>query len=188
MDASGDAYVAGGTASTNFPTTIGAFQTALGSGAVSNAFVFELNPDGSSLTYCTYLGGTGDDVALGIALDSSGNVYTVGQDVFHEFPHHESTSGIPGRRVRHEVELFRQRALVYSTYLGGSSTGDCRRAVALDSSDNAYVTGQTSSSSFPTTTGAFQTTLRRSFRRIRDGHQPGRKWLRLFHVPRRQQQ
>jgi hypothetical protein len=86
VDASGDAFVAGGTTSSNFPASPGAFQTALKS--AENAFVFELSPSGSTLTYSTYLGGTGaaGDVALGIALDSSGNAYIVGTTSSTDFP------------------------------------------------------------------------------------------------------
>jgi len=155
VDASGDAFVAGDTTSTHFPTTTGAFQTTLkGAG---NAFVFELNPDGTSLTYSTYLGGTGEDVALGIALDNTGAVYTAGETTSPDFPTMNPVQATPtgGFVTKLNSSLS---ALVYSTYLGGSST-DAVLAVALDSSDNAYVTGHTSSSSFPTTTGAFQTTL-----------------------------
>jgi hypothetical protein len=156
---SGVAYVAGGTASSNFPVTDGAFQTALGSGAVSNAFVFELNPSGA-ITYCTYLGGTGDDLAEGIALDSSGNVYAVGQASSTNFPIKNPLPGSPAGGFVAKLTPSGNGAndLVYSTYLGGA-TGDFASAVALDSSDHAYVTGQTSSSSFHTTAGAFQTTF-----------------------------
>ncbi|MGA7047429.1 MAG: SBBP repeat-containing protein, partial [Candidatus Sulfotelmatobacter sp.] len=70
LDASGDAYIAGGTSSSDFPTTTGAFQTTYGGGNL-DAFVFELNSNGTALVYSTYLGGSNDDVAVGIALDSS---------------------------------------------------------------------------------------------------------------------
>jgi hypothetical protein len=161
VDASGDAFVAGGTSSSNFPTTSGAFQTKLGTGATGNAFVFELSADGSTLTYCTYLGGSGNDVALGIALDSAGNAYPVGETSSTDFP--TSPNPLQGYVAGSKASGFVTKlnslgtALVYSTYLGGSSAGDFAGAVALDSSDNVYVTGQTFSSSFPTTTGAFQT-------------------------------
>ena len=158
VDASGDAFVAGGTTSTTFPTTSVAFQKTLkGAG---NAFVFELVPDGTSLTYCTYLGGSGNDVALGIALDSAGNAYPVGETSSTDFP--TSPNPLQGYVAGSKASGFVTKlnslgtALVYSTYLGGSSAGDFVGAVALDSSDNVYVTGQTFSSSFPTTTGAFQ--------------------------------
>src|SRR3989449_9702416 len=70
VDGAGDAYVTGGTASANFPTTLGAFQTAYG-GGVHDAFVTKLNPTGSGLVYSTYLGGSGGGGAKSIAVDAS---------------------------------------------------------------------------------------------------------------------
>jgi Beta-propeller repeat len=157
----GDAFVAGGTSSTNFPTTNGVFQTALGSGAVSNAFVFELNPGGSTLTYSTYLGGSDDDVANGIAVDSSGNAYIAGLTSSSDFPTLNPLQTYPGTTHNGFVTKLNSSgtALVYSTYLAlGGVAGDSVNAIALDLSDNAYVTGVTSGTGFYTTSGAFQTT------------------------------
>ncbi len=77
VDATGNAYVTGFTASTDFPTTPGAFQTAFGGGGL-DAFVVKLNPAGSALVYGTYLGGAGSDVGLGIAIDTAQNAYVTG--------------------------------------------------------------------------------------------------------------
>lgn len=156
VDASGDAFVAGGTGSTDFPHT-GGFQTTLG-GAL-DAFVFELNPGGTALTYSTYLGGSGDDYASGIALDSSGNAYIVGTTLSTDFPvDNPIQATINGASNGFVTKINTSgNAKVYSTYLGGG-TGDFAAAVAVDSSGNAYVTGATQNSTFPTTTGAFQTT------------------------------
>ena len=76
MDSSGNAYVTGSTLSNNFPTTPGAMQTT--GGGASDAFVAKLNAAGSALVYSTYLGGSIDDQAIGIALDSTGNAYVTG--------------------------------------------------------------------------------------------------------------
>jgi hypothetical protein len=157
VDASGDAFVAGGTTSTTFPVMpAGALQTKL-KGA-SNAFVFELGSSGT-LIYSTYLGGTGADVALGIALasDSSGDVYVVGGTSSTDFPILGAIQGTLGTGNIRDGFVTKLNssgtALVYSTYLGGSSVGgDVAGAVAVDSSDNAYVTGQTFSLTFPTKT------------------------------------
>ncbi len=163
VDGSGDAIVAGGTTSTDFPVlpNPGAFQTTL-HGTTGNAFVLKLGTSGS-ISYSTYLGGTGNDFALGIALasDGSGDVHVVGKTTSADFPLQSSLQGFltgsTGSGFVTKVNAL-GTALVYSTYLGGSSVGigDVANGVAVDSSDNAYVTGQTFSSSFHTTTGVVQ--------------------------------
>jgi hypothetical protein len=161
---SGIAYVSGGTTSSDFPVTAGAFQTTL-KGA-TNAFVCELGPTGAR-TYCTYLGGSGTDTALGIALasDSSGDVYVVGKTSSTNFPATASPlqgslgSGNTSAGFVTKLNSTGTAPLLFSTYLGGSSSGDLAGAVAVDSSNNnVYVTGQTFSATFPTTSGAYQTT------------------------------
>jgi Bacterial Ig-like domain (group 3)/Beta-propeller repeat len=156
VDSAGDAYVTGETTSTDFPTTPGAFQTMSGGGGYySNAFATKINPSGSALVYSTYLGGNGGDGGYGIALDSSGNAYVTGYTRSTDFP---TTSGAfqttcCGAFVTKLNSTG--SALVYSTYLGGS--GDSGHSIAVDSEGNAYVTGETTSTDFPTTPGAFQT-------------------------------
>ncbi len=159
VDSSGDAFVTGGTSSNNFPTTHGAFQTTYGTTAASNAFIFELSPAGDALTYSTYLGGTVNDVAYGIALDSSGNAYSVGVTSSADFPTLSPLQTCAGDYSGFLSKLNSAgTALVYSTCLSlGGSIGDAINAVAVDSSGNAYITGATSSSSFHTTSGAVQT-------------------------------
>jgi len=159
VDGSGNVFVAGGTGSSNFPTTTGALQTTFGGGSL-DAFVFELASSGGSLVYSTYLGGSGNDAALGMALDGSGNTYIVGLTYSPNFPTHNAGAlqgSLAGASNGFVSKLNSSgNALTFSTYLGGG-TGDFASAVALDSSNNVYVTGATQNSSFPTTTGAFQT-------------------------------
>ena len=158
VNASGDAFVAGATtSSTNFPTTINAFQTVFGGGSL-DGFVFQLNSSGTALTYSTYLGGSGTDGANGIALDSSGNTYIVGSTGSTDFPVlNPIQATLAGASNGFVTKLNSSgKALVYSTYLGGGS-GDFAAAVAVDPSNNAYVTGATLNSGFPVTAGAFQT-------------------------------
>ena len=162
VDSSGDAYVTGSTESSNFPV-VNAFQSTFG-GGLSNAFVTKFNASGSVLVYSTYLGGTGQDHGVGIAVDSSGNAYVTGSTQSSDFPVVNAFQSANGEGAGHSsvfVTKFNPSgsALVYSTYLGGSGcningssgTGnDDGFAIAIDSSGNAYITGSTSSSNFPT--------------------------------------
>jgi hypothetical protein len=160
LDASGDAFVTGGTASTTFPVTPGAYQGTYKTGATSNAFVLKLNPAGSALIYSTYLGGTVGDVANGVAVDASGNAYLGGLTSSGDFPTLNPLQTFPGAYSGFITKLNSTgAALVYSTYLNlGGAIEDGIHAIAIDSADDAYVTGAASSStSFHTTPGAFQT-------------------------------
>ncbi len=168
VDASGNAYVTGGTLSSNFPTTPGAFQTTFGGGtcgtsSCSDAFVTKLNAAGNALLYSSYLGGGGDDVGIGIATDSSGNAYVAGRTLSLNFPTKNPfqptfAGGSDGFLAKLNPAGSGSADLLYSTYLG-SSGSDFGDGVAVDSSGNAYVTGRTNSTGFPTTPGAFQTAL-----------------------------
>jgi beta-propeller repeat-containing protein len=157
VDSLGNAYVAGGTTSNSFPTTLGAFQPAFG-GDTADAFVTKLDPTGSALLYSTYLGGSGYEQAFGIALDTSGNAYVTGESGSADFP---TTTGALQSALVGGSDAFVTKlnatgsALAYSTYLGGNGF-DSGSGIAVDSSGNAYVTGVTGSTDFPTTAGAFQ--------------------------------
>jgi hypothetical protein len=164
VDGAGNAYVTGYTESTDFPTTEGAFQTVYG-GGVRDAFVAQLSADGTALAYSTYLGGSAHDEARAITVDSAGNAYVTGFTASTDFP---TTEGAfqPAHQGDFVLSAFVTKlsgdgtALVYSTYLGGSGGYDVGYGIAVDGAGNAYVTGGTGSIDFPTTPGAFQTTLR----------------------------
>jgi hypothetical protein len=150
VDSSGNAYVAGSTTSTDFPT-VNPFQASLGAKYAANAFVTKLSANGSTLIYSTYLGGSALDGATGIAVDSSGNAYLTGSTYSTDFP-----TVNPLQQSNHGgYDAFVAKlnsggsALIYSTYLGGSYN-DWANAIALDASGNAYVAGQTYSTDFPT--------------------------------------
>lgn len=157
VDSAGDVFVTGGTKSSDFPKINPLQGTLNGS---ENAFVFELNPTGTALIYSTYLGGIGTDVASGIAIDATGT-YVVGSTSSDNFPftsnaYQESLVSIDNATNGFVTKLNPAgSALLYSTYLGGS--GDFASGVAV-SAGNVYVTGATQNTTFPTTTGAFQTT------------------------------
>jgi hypothetical protein len=159
VDTSGDAFVAGVTGSaTDFPTTSGVLQRAFGGGGL-DAFVFELNSAGTALSFSTYLGGSGDDVANGLALDGSGNTYLVGSTTSTNFPTQNPVQAAGDGTSSGFVTKLNSSGseLVFSTYLGGSGN-DFAAAIALDSSNNVYVTGATLNPSFPVTANAFQKT------------------------------
>jgi hypothetical protein len=163
VDEDGCAYVTGLTASLNFPTTPGAFQPA--NAGSEDAFVTKLNRRGTAVLYSTYLGGSGSDAGLlpatffaGIAVDEDGNAYLTGPTTSPDFP---TTPGAFQLALAGPIDTFvtklnhRGSALLYSTYLGGSSF-EVGRNIALDRGGNAYVTGSTGSLDFPTTAGVFQ--------------------------------
>jgi hypothetical protein len=148
--------VTGGIGSSTFPTTAGALQTTL-NGSL-DAFVSKLNSDGSGLIYSTYLGGSGQDLGNGIAVDSLGNAYVTGFTTSADFlitagALQTTMSGTQGAFVSKLNSAG--SALIYSTYLGGNDVG---YGIAIDSSGNAYVTGSAIATDFPTTPGALQTT------------------------------
>ncbi|MBI5293193.1 MAG: SBBP repeat-containing protein [Chloroflexi bacterium] len=159
VDGGGNAYVTGNTNSIDFPATTGAFDTSQNGNA--DAFVTKLNADGSGLVYSTFLGGSNDDIGYSLAVDESGNAYVTGETASSDFP---TTPGALDTSSNGGTDAFVTKlnaagsGLVYSTFLGGSSN-DRGKAIAVDSSGNAHVTGNTSSSDFPTTPGAFDTVL-----------------------------
>jgi Abnormal spindle-like microcephaly-assoc'd, ASPM-SPD-2-Hydin/Beta-propeller repeat len=158
VDSNGSAYIVGTTGATDFPTTPLAFQSTR-NGTTGNAFVTKLNPGGSALGYSTYLGGSGQtgkfDNATGVAVDSSGNAYVTGSTPSTDFPITSGTAyqivnnGTPTSCFLTELNS-NGAALMYSTYLGGSGSDSCT-AIALDSNNNAYVTGTATSTNFPVT-------------------------------------
>ena len=159
MDSSGNAYITGYIYSSDFPTTSGCYDSSYG-GGTRDAFFSKLTPSGggsSDLLYSTYLGGSGNEQGYGIAVDSSGNAYITG-DTTSGFP---TTSGCYDSSFGGTFDAFFSKLtpsgggsndLLYSTFLGGSSS-DSGSSIAVDSSGNAYITGDTESSSFPTTSG-----------------------------------
>jgi hypothetical protein len=150
VDGSGNACVTGYTTSPLFPVTFGAFQTSYKGD--NEVFVTELNPDGSDLIYSTFLGGIGNDLAQGIAVDGSGYIYVTGYTGSTNYP---ITSGAYGGNTDAFVTKLNpigsgSSDLLYSIYLGGSD-GDYGSGITVDAGGNAYVTGMTNSMDFPTT-------------------------------------
>lgn len=148
-DGLGNLYAAGWTESLDFPIA-GAYQ-ATNRGGV-DAFVVKLDPTGSSLLYATYIGGSGDDRAAGIAVDASGFAYVVGATGSSNFPLASAArSSFVGGKEAFALKLNAAgSALAYSTYLGGSNV-DSATAVAVDAAGYAYVAGDTYSADFGVT-------------------------------------
>jgi uncharacterized protein (TIGR03437 family) len=157
VDSSGNAYVAGSTESTNFPT-LQPIQVASG-GGFEDAYAAKLDASGN-LVYSTYLGGNGDDFPEGVALDAAGAFYVAGGTNSTNFPTSNPRQAIFGGG---DYDAFLTKinsagaALVYSTYLGGSAA-EIGSDVSVDSQGSAYLTGDTNSTNFPTTPGAYRTT------------------------------
>jgi hypothetical protein len=181
VDTSGNIYVVGGTASANFPLqnplnpnpNPNVCGTAPNTFHCSIGFITKFDPTGTSLVYSTYFGGTGANEGAGSpAVDASGNLYVAGITSSSDFP---TTAGAFSTTfdggsctslgyVCYEAYVAKFNAsgstLIYSTYLGGiggDSFVQAPRGLAVDGLGRVYVTGSTVSSSFPTTTGAFQT-------------------------------
>jgi hypothetical protein len=161
LDAAGDAYLAGQTFSTDFPQMNAALTTPPSDiAADGTAFVSELSPDGSALLYSTYLGGSGGDLAFGIAVDAATplSIYVTGETFSTDFPVSTNALTAPTGTAtggsafvtKLTPSLSGAAQLVYSTLLGGD-TADEGNGIAIDAASpaNIYVTGLTSSTNFP---------------------------------------
>ncbi|MFB3896913.1 MAG: SBBP repeat-containing protein [bacterium] len=159
IDTFGNVYITGYTMSTDFPVTAGAYDTSTNGDA--DVYIAKLNSTGTALLYATYLGGSNADEALGIAVDSAGNVYITGDTNSLDFP---TTPGAFATSYRGYGDAFITKlnptgsALVYSTYFGGSNGYEVGQIIAIDAAGNAFITGNTDALDFPTTAGAFDTT------------------------------
>ena len=179
-DSAGNVYLAGETTSSNFPVTAGAFQTKRGNSPgtifgfegqyLPNAFVAKLSPAGKIL-WATYLGGSGPDAALGIAVDGKGSPYVLGYSYSPDFPTtpgaYQTTAPLSNRAF---VAKFAPdgSSLVYSTFLSGSmiqigyapggilESTVSPSAIAVDAAGNAFVGGSSNPSALPATAGAYR--------------------------------
>jgi hypothetical protein len=147
VDSAGAAYIAGYTDSDALPTANPAQNFNLGSVAV---FVAKLNPAGNTLEYCTYMGGSDDDRAYGIAVDSTGAAYVTGTTTSPNFPTRSAEqTNLAGPRNAFIFKLNPMGdILVFSTFLGGSGA-DTANGIAIDASGNSYIVGDTTSLNFP---------------------------------------
>jgi len=178
-DNSGNAYLTGQTTSgtsSPFPTTSSAYQTRLNS-QYGNVFVTEISTAQSGcqcLLYSTYLGGSSTiivgDMASSIGLDPAGKIYVGGDTTSPDFPvssgAYQTTNSAGGKAfvAAFNSEQIGGQSLIYSTFLGGTNggEGEVANALVVDGNGDAFVTGSTTSSDFPTTAGALQTVLSNS--------------------------
>ena len=179
LDSAGNAYVTGDTSSADFPTKnplqpLHADDLGGSTSGYRDAFVTKLNATGTALVYSTYLGGSNDDIGFGITVDAAGNAFVAGSANTYPtdpslgliaFPttagaYQPTNATSRGNSVPFVTKLDASgSALVYSTFLGGTSGyNDWAAGIALDSVGNAYITGSTQAADFPTTPGAFQPT------------------------------
>ncbi len=158
LDNPGNTLVSGVTTSTNFPVSVGAFQTSLvGS---MNAFVVKFDQNGHRL-WATYYGGSGSDGAYGITADINNNVFITGNTTSTNFPVSAGAfqtlyggSSEDAFVVKFDPNGIRQ----WGTYCGGSGY-DIGNAVTTDYAGNVAITGYTNSNDFPVSLAAFQTTF-----------------------------
>jgi hypothetical protein len=185
VDASGNAYVTGATASLDFPTTADAFRVKNAGGL--DAFVTKLNADGSGLVYSTYLGGAGVDIGTRIVLGHSGEVYVAGNAGI-DFP---TTPGAFQTVIGGAPDGFVTKlnptgsALVYSTYLGGRGE-EQSLGIALNTAGNAF--GRTDPlRRLPDDKESVPARIRwRGSRRLRREAQSQGLAARVLHLPRRE--
>ncbi|MDK9700839.1 MAG: T9SS type A sorting domain-containing protein, partial [bacterium] len=155
-DSTGNIIVTGSTASTNFPTTEESYDTTFNGGSY-DCFITCMNPVSSLLIFSTYLGGTGSDGGGSLIAEGRGGVVVIGSTNSSNFP---VTPFAFDRTFNGDYDCFVSRIsntgtqLLYSTYFGGNSR-DAGFDIAFDQSNSVVITGQTSSSNFPTTVGAF---------------------------------
>jgi Beta-propeller repeat len=159
VDDSGNTYLTGSTASTNFPVVNqipGACNEGCGNGALQNAFLTKVNAAGSALVYSSYIGGGLGDGGNGVAVDSSGNAYLAGSTSSTNFPVVNQIAGACNGKCGSDLvqNAFVTKvnaagsALIYSSRIGGSDY-EIGYGIAVDGSGNAYLTGSTSSTDFP---------------------------------------
>jgi len=166
LDRSGSVFVAGTTDSSDFPTTTGAYCTTRSSG--NDIFVAKLNSNLTSLLASTFIGGNWFEGINrhGLIIDSTGNIFIAGSTGSSDFPTTVGADNTTFNKGAYQYDVYDAfiskfnstlSSLSYSTFIGGTNS-DWANAIALDSSGKIVIAGYTSSSDYPTTTGAYDTT------------------------------
>jgi hypothetical protein len=162
VDASGDAIVTGYTDSADFPIASGAFQPSLfeAAGGADDVFISKINGAGTALIYSTYAGGSNEDEGTAVAVDAAGNAYVAGYTMSPDYPVTVGAfqTNFSGTKSAFVTALDPNGGLIYSTFLNGSATSSAA-GIAADAMGNAFLTGVTTSTDFPVTAGAYQTSF-----------------------------
>ncbi|MHB8524015.1 MAG: SBBP repeat-containing protein [Limisphaerales bacterium] len=162
LDPQGNIVVVGQTSSTDLPTTADAFQPDYGGGSAfgpGDGFIAKFTPDGAQLLYCSYFGGSGDEIINGLAIDGAGNICITGQTDSIDLPLKNPLQlKFGGGKSDGFVAKFDATLtnLIFSTYFGGENR-DEDQTIAVDPAGFIYLCGRTLSTNFPVTAGAFQT-------------------------------
>ena len=155
IDETGNVYVTGGTYSFDYPTTHGAYDESYNGD--HDVFVSKLDSSLSTLLASTFIGGGDWDGGLSIATDGTGNIYVIGYTGSSDYP---TTSGAYDESYNGDHDVFVSRldsnlsTLLASTFIGGCDW-DGGHSIAIDGIGNIYVTGETGSSDYPITSGAY---------------------------------
>ncbi len=163
VDAAGAAYVTGATTSTDFPATVGAYDTTHNNNR--DVLVAKVRADGTGLVYATYIGGAYNDIGRAVAVDSSGNAYVTGDTTSDSFPTVAGPDLVFNDTPNSETNAFVLKlnaagsALVYSGFIEGANN-DNGRGIVVDTTGFAFVVGDTFSDTltaptFPITAGAY---------------------------------
>ena len=158
LDSASNVVVAGSTGDTNFPVTDNAVQSTFNSG-VSDGVVVKLSSDGSQLLYSTFLGGSGDDELIDVAVDSADSIYVTGWTNSQNYPvtFNPAQASFGGDQDMVVTKILATGGLFYSTYLGGDRR-DRGVGLAVNGSGALTVVGSSGSDGFPTTAGVLQPT------------------------------
>jgi hypothetical protein len=169
LDSAGHLYVAGSSATNDLVATTNTYQAANAGGIDIFVAVLDTTPGkGYPILYFSYIGGTGTDIPLAMALDSSNNIYLTGTTTSASFPMAGAsvqTAGAGSNIVSCFVLELNPglssgtSSLVYSSYLGGTTGNQSANGIALDPTGNIYLIGTTKSTDFPVSTSAYQSTL-----------------------------
>jgi hypothetical protein len=155
VDPSGSSYITGSTESSDFPNSTNANDTSYGGN--SDAYILKLNPDGTSMVYSTFIGGSQEDNARSIEVNANGNAFITGYTESSNFPYTAGAYDTIYSGIQDAFVLQLNAAgslLVYSTYIGGNS-GEFCWSIQIDTVNNVYISGYTASNNFPTTSNAY---------------------------------